>query len=123
MEWEKEQEKKKISWEMKERERGVEKERKEGVYVCLCVWRRLNVSTSQAETITSVGCLFLTHQANLIEDKHLKSSGNVADLLPVQSIQTATPLHKVLCPLQLCIPFIQSLSPFKDDFSGIIFIQ
>lgn len=56
-----------------------EKEKKSGECVCVCVWRGVNVSTSQAETITSVGCLFLTHWANLIEAKHLKSSGNVAD--------------------------------------------
>lgn len=40
------------------------------VCVRVCVWKRLNVSTSQAETITSVGCLFLARWANLIEAKH-----------------------------------------------------
>ncbi len=67
--------------------------------MCVCVWRGVNVSTSQAETITSVGCLFLTHWTNLIEAKHLKSSGNVTDPPPVQFIQTTTPLQKpaVVC--------------------------
>lgn len=56
--------------------------------------RGVKVSAGQAETITSAGCLFLTHWANLIEAKHLKSSGNVADPPPVQHAHTTAAPHK-----------------------------
>lgn len=88
MEWEKEQQEKK----------DILGNERESECVSLCEGG-VNVSTSQAETITSVGCLFLTHWANLIEAKHLNSSGNEADLQPVQSIQS---LSQACCPQQLC---------------------
>lgn len=56
------------------RERGREK----GRYVCE---EGVNGLGSQAEAITTRGCLFLTHLASLIKIKHLKPVGNVADLV------------------------------------------
>ena len=86
----------KIYWEIVEWTKE-----KEGVWVC--AWRKVNVSTSQAEPITTVGCLFLTCWANLIEAKHLKSSGNVADPPPVQYTQKPQqPFTQPLSFIALC---------------------
>lgn len=100
-----------------ERERERETEKEEGVCICVCMWRGVNVSTSQAETITSAGCLFLTHWTNLIEAKHLKSSGNVADPPPVQHTQAPTSPHKPSVlhdhAVPLCIAFINPRIIFR----------